>query len=438
MSGLMQSDRGTDADRVGAARAACRQLRQRRRRHRHPRRARRARLGRQRQRVRRLSCSAPVRCCSDTRTPRSSRPCGDQLERGTTFLPGTSRRSRLAEAIVEHVPCAEAVTFHSTGSEATFFALRLARAFRRRDTILKFEGGYHGMSDHALMSTQWTQQPGTVPAGRARFERHSGERAGRGAGRAVQRCRDGRPPHRAASRRARGGDRRAVAAHDSAAPGFLEELRVASRRTTASCSIFDEVVTGFRLAFGGAQNVLRGDARSLRPRQEHRRRPPARGDRRARGHHVVVRSRQGRRRTVPHPDRHAVGQSRGGGGRPGDSGGPAATRHLREGIRYRARTDGRHFRHAGEGRPAGAGDRRAAAVRRRVCGRRRRDYRSTLRADAEMGRRFNRRFRAAGILKGESKFYVSLAHDAADVRHTLDAVTSAVKAELAETRVPAQ
>jgi glutamate-1-semialdehyde 2,1-aminomutase len=66
------------------------------------------------------------------------------------------------------------------------------------------------------------------------------------------------------------------------------------------------------------------------------------------------------------------------------------------------------------------------------------DYRATLRADAEMGRRFNRRFRAAGILKGESKFYVSLAHEAADVRHTLDAVTSAVKAELAETRVPAQ
>ncbi len=62
-----------------------------------------------------------------------------------------------------------------------------------------------------------------------------------------------------------------------------------------------------------------------------------------------------------------------------------------------------------------------------------RDYRATLRADAEMARRFNRRFREAGILKGESKFYVSLAHDAADVRHTLDAVKSAVEAELAET-----
>ena len=74
------------------------------------------------------------------------------------------------EALVELVPCAEAATFHSTGSEATFFALRLARAFRRRDMILKFEGGYHGMGDHALMSTQWTQTPapfpGAVPSSR--------------------------------------------------------------------------------------------------------------------------------------------------------------------------------------------------------------------------------------------------------------------------------
>ena len=66
------------------------------------------------------------------------------------------------------------------------------------------------------------------------------------------------------------------------------------------------------------------------------------------------------------------------------------------------------------------------------------DYRAMLRADVEMQRRFNRRFREAGIMKGESKFYVSLAHDAADIRHTLGAVNSAVEVELAETRVPAQ
>ena len=66
------------------------------------------------------------------------------------------------------------------------------------------------------------------------------------------------------------------------------------------------------------------------------------------------------------------------------------------------------------------------------------DYRGWLRADTAMQKRFNARFREGGILKGESKFYVSLAHDAADVRHTLDVVKAAVEAELAETRVAAQ
>jgi glutamate-1-semialdehyde 2,1-aminomutase len=74
---------------------------------------------------------------------------------------------KLAEKIVAAVPCAEQVCFNSTGSESTFFAMRLARAYRNRDKILKFEGGFHGMNDYALMSNQWTQQtvdfPGAVP-----------------------------------------------------------------------------------------------------------------------------------------------------------------------------------------------------------------------------------------------------------------------------------
>jgi glutamate-1-semialdehyde 2,1-aminomutase len=66
------------------------------------------------------------------------------------------------------------------------------------------------------------------------------------------------------------------------------------------------------------------------------------------------------------------------------------------------------------------------------------NYRATLRGDIEMQRRFNRKLREGGIMKGDSKFYVSLAHDAADVKQTLAAVSAAVEAELAETRVPAQ
>jgi glutamate-1-semialdehyde 2,1-aminomutase len=61
------------------------------------------------------------------------------------------------------------------------------------------------------------------------------------------------------------------------------------------------------------------------------------------------------------------------------------------------------------------------------------DYRGALAGDADMQREFNRLLRARGILKGESKYYVSLAHDAADVRHTRDAWADAIQ-ELARMR----
>ncbi|HEU5443654.1 MAG TPA: aminotransferase class III-fold pyridoxal phosphate-dependent enzyme, partial [Steroidobacteraceae bacterium] len=75
-----------------------------------------------------------------------------QIARGTTFFANNRLGIELAEAIVEAVPCAEQVRFVSSGSEADLYAMRAARAFTRRDKILKFEGGYHGMSDYSLMS----------------------------------------------------------------------------------------------------------------------------------------------------------------------------------------------------------------------------------------------------------------------------------------------
>src|SRR3954471_20146049 len=75
-----------------------------------------------------------------------------QIPKGTTFFANNEHGIRLAEEIVAALPCAEQVRFVSTGSEADMYALRVARAFRRRDRILKFEGGYHGMSDWGLMS----------------------------------------------------------------------------------------------------------------------------------------------------------------------------------------------------------------------------------------------------------------------------------------------
>ena len=60
------------------------------------------------------------------------------------------------------MPCAEQVRFVSTGSEADLYAMRAARAFKKRDKILKFEGGYHGMSDYSLMSLA-PKRPGNFP-----------------------------------------------------------------------------------------------------------------------------------------------------------------------------------------------------------------------------------------------------------------------------------
>ena len=176
----------------------------------------------------------------------------EQLERGTSYLLVNEPAIQLAEQIVDVVPCAEAVTFHSTGSEATFFALRLARAFRRRDVVLKFEGGYHGMSDHALMSTQWTQAPVPFPTA---TPSSSGIPASVSAEVLVAPFNDVATTTAIIERH-----------HDAIAaviveplqrtippaPGFLAELR----RITAHYGIvliFDEVVTGFRLALGGAQ-----------------------------------------------------------------------------------------------------------------------------------------------------------------------------------------
>jgi glutamate-1-semialdehyde 2,1-aminomutase len=176
----------------------------------------------------------------------------EQLEKGSNYLMVSEPAIRLADEIVKLVPCAEMVSFHSTGSEATFFALRLARAYRKRSAILKFEGGYHGMGDYALMSNQWTPSPRTFPepvpnsAGipesvaqevlvapfndlettRAIIEKNRDRLAGV----IVEPLQRTIPPQ----------------------PGFLEALREITRDRDIPL-IFDEVVTGFRLALGGAQ-----------------------------------------------------------------------------------------------------------------------------------------------------------------------------------------
>src|SRR5271156_2129308 len=85
-----------------------------------------------------------------------------QIPRGVTFFANSEPGIRLAAAIVDAVPCAEKVRFTSTGTEADVYAMRVARAFRGRDKVLKFEGGFHGMSEYSLQSLA-PKRPGNFP-----------------------------------------------------------------------------------------------------------------------------------------------------------------------------------------------------------------------------------------------------------------------------------
>jgi glutamate-1-semialdehyde 2,1-aminomutase len=175
----------------------------------------------------------------------------EQLARGSTYFLINEPVIELAEEIVRAVPCAEQVRFTSTGTEATFFALRAARAFRGRDKIMKFEGGYHGTHDYALMSMS-PRSPKAFPAAMP-------DSAG------IPHAIEGEvliaPYNDLATTEA------LIAAHHNElaavivepyqrvippAPGFLQGLRAVTRRYGVVL-VFDEVVTGFRLAYGGAQ-----------------------------------------------------------------------------------------------------------------------------------------------------------------------------------------
>ncbi|MDA1278698.1 MAG: aminotransferase class III-fold pyridoxal phosphate-dependent enzyme [Chloroflexi bacterium] len=175
----------------------------------------------------------------------------DQLANGTTYFAMNEKAILLAEEIVRAVPSVEKIRFMSTGTEATAYALRLARAATGREKILKFEGGYHGMHDYALMSlrpSKLADYPNPVPDSR-------------GIPRAVEDTVLVAPFNDLEYATSIIEDYRdelaAVIVEPlqriiPPAPGFLEGLREATQIHDVPL-IFDEVVTGFRLAFGGAQ-----------------------------------------------------------------------------------------------------------------------------------------------------------------------------------------
>jgi glutamate-1-semialdehyde 2,1-aminomutase len=350
----------------------------------------------------------------------------EQAAKGMTFFANNALGIELAEVICDAVACADQLRYVSTGSEADMYAMRLARAHTGRDKILKFEGGYHGMSAESLMSLapkQLQNFPLAVPdsAGipesvrddmliapfndadfvRGLLDEHPDEVAAI----IVEPLQRLLPPE----------------------PGFLQALREETEKR-GIVLIFDEVVTGFRLAYGGAQE-----------------------------HYGVV------------PDLCTLGKVIGGGlplaaiagkaeimacfdqekaGEAGFtyqvgtlSGNPlAAAAGLksleilrRPGSYERLRHNGQtiidslktHLGKAGIPHQV-VGDPVLFDVF--FTGEPVTDYRGVLKADAALGKRFNQLLRQRGVLKPESKFYISLGLSDDDLSETADAIAGAASA----------
>jgi len=168
-------------------------------------------------------------------------------ERGTSYGAPTPGEVELAELIVAAMPSIERLRFVSSGTEAAMSAVRLARAATGRDRIVKMAGGYHGHADALLV------QPGSGATG---MPASSGVTAGAARDTLVAPYNDLDTVERLVAR----GDVAAVIVEPVAAnsgvvppaPGYLEGLRAATARH-GTLLVFDEVITGFRVAHGGAQ-----------------------------------------------------------------------------------------------------------------------------------------------------------------------------------------
>ncbi len=173
-----------------------------------------------------------------------------QAELGTNFSSVNTQSMRLALRMIEHCPCVERIRFVASGTEATLLCVRIARTYTNRPLIMKFEGAYHGQHPIGVASMVGDDppelpQPNTRGAGQPSIHselivapyndleettRIFEANADRIASILVE------PLHRCITPE----------------PGFLQGLRELTRNHGALL-IFDEVVTGFRLALGGAQ-----------------------------------------------------------------------------------------------------------------------------------------------------------------------------------------
>lgn len=158
---------------------------------------------------------------------------------------------KLAERLVKDIPCAEKISYATTGSEATAYAMRLARAFTGRDNILKFEGAYHGNHDYAIVST-FPKETGHYPEG---VGDSFGQPKATISTMLVAPYNDLDAVKKIVAEH--GKNIAAIIAESiqriiPAKPGFLQGLQKICDDNDI-LFILDEVVTGFRLCYGGGQ-----------------------------------------------------------------------------------------------------------------------------------------------------------------------------------------
>ncbi|MEL6521777.1 MAG: aminotransferase class III-fold pyridoxal phosphate-dependent enzyme [Pseudomonadota bacterium] len=348
----------------------------------------------------------------------------EQLPKGMTFFANNSKGIELAEAIIDAVPCCEQVRYVTSGGEADMYAIRLARAFTGRDKILKFEGGYHGMSAEAQMSL--------APDRQVNFPQAIPDSAG--------------IPQSVADEMliAPFNDLEAVelllAEHDDVAgiiveplqriippaPGYLQGLRSLCDKYQVLL-IFDEIVTGFRLAFGGAQERygVIPDICTLG---------------KVIGGGFPLAALGGRAEIMRHFDKSSVGsdgwlmQLGTLSGHPVAAAAGLKTLEVlrRDGTYDRLRDIGRELQDIQSGALEEAG------IAHRICGDETlfdiyftqaacRDYRSAKHDDAQVNVRYNASLRENGVFKSPGKLYPSTVITPADIELTASAVKSAVR-----------
>lgn len=349
----------------------------------------------------------------------------EQLPNGMTFFANNAKGIELAEAIVDAVPCCEQVRFVASGGEADMYAIRLARAFTGRDKILKFEGGYHGMSAEAQMSL--------APERRVNFPQAVPDSAGIPQG--VVDDMLIAPFNDLAAVEALLTEHSDIAAIIveplqriiPAYPGYLQGLRDLCDKHSVLL-IFDEIVTGFRLAYGGAQERygVTPDICTLG---------------KIIGGGFPLAALGASAEIMRHFDKAAVGGDRWLMQLGTLSGNPIAaaaglkTMEIlhREGSYDRLRAIGETLQDMQSKLLAEAG------IAHQICGDATlfdifftevecRDYRSAKHDDPARNVTYNRVLRANGIFKSPGKLYPSLAITENDLERTRDAVREAVKA----------